>query len=195
MIYGMKKAIIFVVFFAFISGLNAEQTPGHTLVSAVSNALEEASSVKEVISVEVTDSMFDKYDRIGNLKRDNNPGGLLYERLDDDGNIIITKEPNTKIVKVVYEAKSNMTNNLTRHAIERVMLDVYEAIYTAGIPVRNARVEAHMILMDAKGNNNLGIIYGTSLSNRDAVDVNWENKHRIDPERLWKTYFKNNAFR
>lgn len=119
----------------------------------------------------------------------------VYEGFDDAGNIYTTKEPRTKLVDVVYETGTSFTDNLTKKGIENVMVDVYEAIYTSDVAVRSATVAAHTMLMNAKGNSEMGIVYGTRLNHESAVGINWENKRLIDPSNIWTTYFKNKAFR
>ena len=173
-------------------GLVTTDMSAQTIDSSVRNALEKAALVEDVILIEVKESMYDKFGQIGTPNKDAKPGEVLFDRLDDDGKVFLSREPNTKLINVVYESGSSFTDNLTKKGIENVMMDVYEAIYTSGVPVSSVTVEAHMPLMDSKGNSSMGIIYGTRLNNNDAKGINWSNKRIISP---YKTYFKNNAFK
>ena len=127
---------------------------------------------KHVISVEVRDSLFDK-----------------------DGKFGAGSGPKAKMVDVVFEGSPNLTNSMTRRGIEYDMADGYEAIYTAGVPVHSATIEAHMTLIDARGNESLGNVYGTRLDGEPARGVNWPNKDIIDWGNVWTVYAMNRAFR
>ena len=127
---------------------------------------------KHVISVEVRDSLFDK-----------------------DGKFGAGSGPKSKLVDVVFEGSPNLTTGMTRRGIENDMVDGYEAIYTAGVPVHSATIEAHMTIIDARGNEFLGNVYGTKLNGEAARGVNWSNKDITDWGNVWTVYAMNRAFR
>ena len=72
-------------------------------------------------------------------------------------------EPGKKLTDVVFEGSQNLTKSMMRGGIERGMQDGYEAIFTSGIPVQWATMEAHMGTIDSYGNESLNLVYGTKL--------------------------------
>lgn len=67
----------------------------------------------------------------------------------------------------------------------------YEAIYTAGVPVHAASVEAHIIVVDSRGNERLENVYGTELDAGAARGVKWSNREIVDWGNIWTVYAMN----
>lgn len=91
------------------------------------------------------------------------------------------------VVDVIFKGRESFSGH--RKSIELKMVDIYEAIYTSGVPVRAATVEAHLDLVDAYGNERLGKAYGTRLRNTEAYRINWENKLIVDFTKIWEVYW------
>ena len=101
----------------------------------------------------------------------------------------------SRMVDVSFDFKPGFTLRLTRVGIERGMMNVYEAVYTSGIPVTQANVEAYMDIIDVKGNESSGLVYSTSLKRIDAKGINWENRLIIKPSAIWHTWMMNSSFK
>ena len=104
-------------------------------------------------------------------------------------------EPGKKLIDVVFEGSQNLTKSMMRGGIENGMRDGYEAIFTSGIPVQWATMEAHMVVMDKLGNESLGLVYGTKLESEKAAGVNWTNKRVIDWSQIWTVYWLNQSLK
>ena len=95
---------------------------------------------------------------------------------------------------MVFEGDDLVTLGLIKSGIELDMARGYKAIFTSGVPVRVASIEAHMPLQDGFGNTRLGPVYGTHLWYEPRT--NWENiASDVDlllvvPE-LWDVYLLN----
>lgn len=105
-------------------------------------------------------------------------------------------DPNQKNVHVIFEASDNLTTSFIKRGIEMAMWHGYHAIFTCEAePVRWARMQARMPLMDKMGNESMGTVYGTSITSDVAKRINWANRDRIDPTEVWKTFWLNRSFR
>ena len=113
---------------------------------------------------------------------------------DPDGEFRPGSKNRAKLVDVIFRGAPNLTNSMTARGIELAMIDGFEAIFTDGMAVHQATIEAHMTLIDAAGNESLGVVYGTKLMGDAARRVNWSNKGTIDWGRVWTVYVKNRAF-
>ena len=99
---------------------------------------------------------------------------------DPDGEFRAGSTDRALLVDVVFRGSPNLTNRMTGRGIELEMIDGYEAIFTAGTPVHQATIEAHMMFSDAFGNEFLGAVYGTKLMGDTIQGADWSTKETID---------------
>ena len=117
--------------------------------------------------------------------------------VDLEGNLVEGEELPARIVDVVFRGSDLILTRITKSGIELDMARGYRAIFTSGVPVRVASIEAHMPLRDRSGNTRLGPVYGTHLWYEPRT--NWENiVSDVDlllvvPE-LWDVYLLNREF-
>ena len=103
--------------------------------------------------------------------------------------------PESKLVDAAFEIRMSFTTKLTKRGIERAMADGYATAMTAGCSIARATMEAQTMLVDRKGNQSLGAVYGTSLRGEDAAGVNWEKRHVLEWSQIWTVYTLHPEFR
>ena len=103
--------------------------------------------------------------------------------------------PESKLVDAEFETGMSFTTKLTKRGVERAMADGYAAAMTAGCSIVRVTMEAQMMLVDRKGNQALGAVYGTSLRGEDAAGVNWEKRHVLEWSQIWTVYTLHPEFR
>ena len=104
--------------------------------------------------------------------------------------------PPAWVVRVEFVASDNLTTGMTKRGIENEMMDGFEAVYTSGLPIKTATMEAQMTLVDSFGNDTpLRPVYGTRMNNDVGSKINWENKLILDKARLWTVYTIHREFR
>ena len=141
-------------------------------VFLIRGLVKEAGLGKSPPTVEVRDSLFDA-----------------------DGEFRPGSKQRAKLVDVIFRASPNLTTGMTKRGIELDMIEGYHAIFTSGVPVLQATIEAHMVLIDKHGNEAPGVVYGTKLMGDEARRVNWANREVLDWGQIWQVYALNRSFR
>ena len=70
------------------------------------------------------------------------------------------------------------------------MLDAYEVIYAAEVPVAGASITAYATLVDGFGRESEEVVYQTFLDARTASRVNWEKTYLVRAELVWSTVYR-----
>ena len=79
--------------------------------------------------------------------------------------------------------------------IENEMMDAYKAIYTSGLPVARAEIQAWATLVDQYGQPFESIIYSSQLDGEAALPVNWEKLYLVTPSRVFSDAWSHPAIR
>jgi hypothetical protein len=86
-----------------------------------------------------------------------------------------------KLASEIYISGSeNLTIPLTRKGIYRDGADLFEKIYTSGLPIYEVREFIHLPLADKYGNTSDGIVVRMTLKPETAAKINWENVDKLD---------------
>lgn len=76
-------------------------------------------------------------------------------------------------VRVEFNADENLTTNLIKKGIEKQMSEVYQALYTSGLPITLVTIEAYYPLVDKYGNKSDSRVRQTTLEQAEAKKINW----------------------
>ena len=113
--------------------------------------------------------------------------------VDLQGNFVFGEGTRARIVDVVFEGDDLFTIGLIKSGIELDMAKGYKAIFTSGVPVRVASIEAHMPFQSGS----FGPVYGTHLWYAASSRINWgrsETYLLVDVPEVWEVYLLNSSF-
>jgi hypothetical protein len=95
------------------------------------------------------------------------------------------------IVLVVYDEDEDLSASFTEMAIESEMIDAYEALFTEpGLKVREAEIDARIMLVDRFGNESFGAGWETLMTGDVGRRIQWDRSEYLDFEELWDTRYK-----
>ncbi|GMB00943.1 hypothetical protein [Pelosinus sp. IPA-1] len=137
---------------------SVQENQQQPLISSQPTTSQERMEPKEQLEKIIKDSTKDKFKKVSTVVR---ADGKLASEIYISGN-------------------ENLTIPLTRKGIYRDGADLFEKIYTSGLPIYEIREYIHLPLTDKYGNTSDSIVVRMTLKPETAAKINWKNVDKLD---------------
>lgn len=88
--------------------------------------------------------------------------------------------PEQKIVLIHFNGGDNLSTSLIRKGMSKDCAEVFEKIYTAGVPVHEATCFVYFPLQDKYGNSSEEVVMKLNLGQETAAKINWEGVSKTE---------------
>lgn len=85
---------------------------------------------------------------------------------------------------IYFSGSENLSTSLTKKSVYKDGADLFEKIYTSGLPIYEVREFIYLPLTDKYGNTSDNVVVRMSLKNETALKINWKNVNKLEFDKV-----------